>query len=110
MRFTLSYKWYRLMGIVGLSLLGYIIVIGVFGNVDISRFLPMKLATSIRSEWPKLPFFQVETESIDHGQGEIIYYTVPTRQLTKQEMAQLMGTNHIAHPVTPTTSKAHAAR
>ena len=102
MRFTLSYKWYRVMGILGLSLLGYIVVIGIFGNADISRFLPMKLATSIQTAWPRLPFFRVETTSIDHGRGEEIRYTVPTRQFTPQEIARMTGTTNVtAHSTAP---------
>ncbi|MCE0483650.1 MAG: hypothetical protein LV479_05370 [Methylacidiphilales bacterium] len=110
MRFTIPYKWYRLMGIIGLSLLIYIIVIGIFGNVDISRFLPMKLAASIQDAWPRLPFFRTETESIDQGRGEIIYYTVPTRQFSSHEVAQMIGTNHTAHPSAPTARPSPAAR
>jgi hypothetical protein len=89
MRFTLPYNFYRCMGIAGLFLLGYIVVIGVFGRIDISGLLPIKLATSIQTHWPDLPFFTVEKQSVDGGKGQEIYYTVPTRQLTPKEVAQI---------------------
>ena len=92
MRFKISYNWYRLMGITGLFLLGYIVVIGIFGNVDISPLLPTQLASSIQTHWPDLPFFAVQKQRLDDGNGQEIYYTVPTRQLTPQEIAKLKAT------------------
>jgi hypothetical protein len=100
MRFSLPYNWYRIMGITGLFLLGYILVIGVFGNVDISGLLPVKLATSLREAWPQMPFFAVDKES-EPGKGQEIYYTVPTRQLTPQELARMGKTNSATHPAAP---------
>ena len=96
MRFSLPYSWYRVMGISGLFLTGYIVVIGIFGNVDVSPLLPVKLAASIQEAWPRLPFFTVETDSINGGKGEVIYYTVPTRQLTPQELARMGKTKPAA--------------
>lgn len=87
MRFTLPYNWYRFMGITGISLLLYCVVIGLFGNVDISGYLPMRLAASIQMAWPEMPFFSMKKEPV--GGGQEIYYTVPTRQLTPQEVAQM---------------------
>ncbi len=92
MRFKISYNWYRFMGISGLFLLGYIVVIGIFGNVNINPILPTKLASSIQAHWPNLPFFAVQKQSLDNGKEQEIYYTVPTRQLTPQEIAQLKAT------------------
>ncbi len=89
MRFTLPYNWYRFMGIVGLFLIGYIVVIGIFGNVDISGYLPTKLAASIQEAWPQLPFFDVNKEPVSGTGQEEIFYTVPTRQLTPQELARM---------------------
>ena len=77
------------MGITGIFLVGYIVVIGIFGNVDISGLLPIKLATSIQNAWPRMPFFTVEQQPIDGGKGREIYYTVPTRQFTPQELARM---------------------
>ena len=52
-----------------------------------------------------LPFFAVQKESVTkaNGQtgGEIIYYTVPTRQFTPQQLAQMGVTNAIPHPAAP---------
>ena len=91
MRFSFSYNWYRVMGITGLFLLLYIVVIGVFGRVDISGLLPVKFAASLQEAWPKMPFFSVEKEAVDGGKGEEIYYTVPSRQLTPQEVTRLLA-------------------
>jgi hypothetical protein len=92
MRFKISYNWYRFMGITGLFLIGYIVIIGIFGNVDITPILPMQLATSIETHWPNLPFFNVQKEPVDDGKDQETYYTVPTRQLTPQEIAKLKAT------------------
>jgi len=89
MRFTLPYNLYRFMGITGLFLVLYIVVFGVFGNVDVSGLLPIKLATEIQEAWPQMPFFTVQKEPVNGGHGQEIYYTVPTRQITPQELAQM---------------------
>jgi len=91
MRFSLPYNAYRFMGIATLFLLLYIVVIGVFGRVDISGLLPIKLAAAIETNWPKMPFFVAGRHDLDNGQGRIMYYTVPTRQLTPQEVRQLFS-------------------
>ena len=92
MRFTLPYGCYRFMGITGLFLIGYIVVIGIFGNVDISPLLPTQLASSIETHWPNLPIFKVEKDPVNGGKDQEIYYTVPTRQLTPKEIAALKAT------------------
>src|SRR5271168_2679100 len=97
----------RLWGITGLSLVAYVLVFDVFGNIDISGLLPIKLATSIQREWPDLPFFSVEKETINHGKSQEVYYTVPTRQLTAQEIAQLEAQGQQPKPtVAPTPAAA----
>jgi hypothetical protein len=58
-----------------------------------------KIANAILEVWPKLPFFAVQTESINGG--KVIYYTVPTRLFTKQDMARMGATNGVAHPAAP---------
>ncbi len=92
MRFKIPYNWYRLMGITGLFLIGYIVVIGIFGNTDITPLLPMDYARSIQTHWPNLPFFKVQKQTIDDSNEQVIYYTVPTRQLTPKEIAALKAT------------------
>jgi hypothetical protein len=109
MRFSFSYNWYRVMGITGLFLLLYIVVIGVFGRVDISGLLPVKFAASLQEAWPKMPFFSVEKEAVDGGKGEEIYYTVPSRQLTPQEVARLLANKAKAAGKVPDAATAKAS-
>ncbi len=87
MRVPAIFKSYRFWGIPALSLAMYGLVIGVFGNMDISGFLPMKLATSIAVHWPEMPFFAVSKGIAPDGKSHETYYTVPTRQLTARELA-----------------------
>ena len=103
MRFSLPYGWYRFMGMTGLFLAGYIVVIGIFGNVDVSWLMPPtdKIANAILEVWPRLPFFAVQKESINGGNGEEIYYTVSTRQFTPQELLRMGATNGVVHPTAP---------
>jgi len=76
------------MGITTLFLLGYIVVIGIFGNVDVTPLLPEKLAASILDAWPKLPIFK-QVSDTDSDSERITYYTVPTRIFTPQELAAM---------------------
>ena len=88
------------------------VVIGILGTWISVRFLPTKLAASIETHWPKLPLFAVEKEPVDGGKGEEIYFTVPTRQLTPQEIARLEATKPATKtvPVSPTKSKETSQR
>jgi hypothetical protein len=79
------FQWHRILGIAALSVVAYVLVFVVFGKTDVSGLLPASPAA--RFHWPDLPYFFVET-----------YYTVPTRQLTPGEVAQLRGTNEVARP------------
>lgn len=108
MRLPAFLKSPRLWGITGLSLALYILVVGVFGNVDISGLLPIKLATSIQTYWPDLPFFTMEKHSIDNGKSEEVFYTVPTRQLTAREIAQLEAAGKKTKPASPPAPSAAA--
>jgi len=105
MRIPAFLKSYRLWGITGLSIAAYTLVIGVFGNTDISGYLPVKLAASIQEHWPELPFFSVSKEISSDGKKQEIYYTVPTRQITAQELARLDANKK---NLKPTASPAHA--
>lgn len=91
-RFKISYGWYRFMGITGLCLIGYIVVIGIFGNTDISPYLPTETARSLQTHWPDLPFFKSRQQVIEDGTEIETYYMVPTRQLTAKEIAALKAT------------------
>ncbi len=83
------FKWYRIVGITALSLVAYILVFWVFGDMDVSWIFPHdKPGTTLRQHWPNLPFFTVTKETAPDGNGQETYYTVPTRQLTAKELAQ----------------------
>jgi len=98
----------RLWGITGLSLVAYILVVDVFGNVDISGLLPVKLATSIQMHWPDLPFFSVQKKTSNGGKTQEVFYTVPTRQLTAREIAQLEAARKQPKPTAPPKPSAAA--
>jgi len=93
----------RLWGLTGTALVLYFLVFVVFGKLDVSWFMPNtdEIARSIISVWPRMPFFTVETEPVNGGKGREIYYTVPTRQLTPQELVRMGVTNSAAHPAAP---------
>ncbi len=93
----------RLWGLTGTALVLYFLVFVVFGKLDMSWIMPStdEIARTIISVWPRMPFFAVQKESINGGKGQIIYYTVPTRQLTPQELARMGATNGAAHPAAP---------
>jgi hypothetical protein len=97
------FKSPRLWGLTGTALVLYFLVIVVFGKLDVSWFMPPtdQIARTIISVWPRMPFFAVQKESVNGGRGQEIYYTVPTRQLTPQELARMGATNGTAHPVAP---------
>ena len=97
----------RLWGLTGTALVLYFLVFVVFGKLDVSWFMPStdEIARTIVSIWPRLPFFAVQKESVTgpHGQvqGQEIYYTVPTRQFSPQELSRMGATNAVAHPAAP---------
>jgi len=93
----------RLWGLTGTALVLYFLVFVVFGKLDMSWIMPStdQIARTIISVWPRMPFFAVQKESINGGKGQEIYYTVPTRQLTPQEIARLGATNGALHPAAP---------
>jgi hypothetical protein len=92
----------RLWGLTGTALALYFLVFVVLGNIDVGWMFPtQKIANAILEVWPRMPFFTVQKESINGGQGQEMHYTVPTRQLTPQEIARMEATNAAAHPVAP---------
>jgi len=93
----------RLWGLTGTALALYFLVFVVLGKLDVSWIMPPtdKIANALLEVWPRLPFFAVQTESINGGNGREIYYTVPTRQLTPQEIARMGATNGAVHPAVP---------
>ena len=90
----------RIAGFCLLGLLGYFLLFGVLGKYDINWALPWK--KMFRAPWPELPFFTTWKSTTDDGQQEVIYQ-VPSRQLTKQEIAQLRYTPPPATNAAPTS-------
>jgi len=93
----------RLWGLTGTALVLYFLVFVVFGKLDMSWIMPdtNQIARTFISVWPRLPFFAVQKEPVDGGKGQEIYYTVPTRQFTPKELAQMGATNAVLHPAAP---------
>jgi len=90
-------------GLAGTALVLYFLAFVVFGKVNVGWMLPDtdKFARTLIAVWPKMPFFTVEKEPVNGGKGEEVYYTVPTRQFTAQELAQMGVTNATVHTAQP---------
>lgn len=94
------FKWYRIVGIAALSMIAYVLLVRVFGDMDVSWIFPHdKPGTTLRMHWPDLPFFTVTQETAPDGKNQETYYTVPTRQLTAKELAQLDAEKKEAKPI-----------
>jgi hypothetical protein len=93
----------RLWGLTGTALVLYFLVFVVLGKLDVSWIMPNteEIARTLIEVWPRMPFFAVQKESVNGGKGQEIYYTVPTRQFTPQQLAQMGVTNGAPHPVAP---------
>ncbi len=94
----------RLWGLTGTAVVLYFLVVVVFGKLDMSWFMPdtREIARAIISIWPRMPFFTAQKVPADSGQGQEVYYTVPTRQFTPQELARMgVVTNATVHPAAP---------
>jgi hypothetical protein len=97
-------RW-RLLGLAGTALVYYLVFGVALAKVDVGWLLPTdKMAREVIAFWRDLPYFTVEKGPAPNGDGQATYYTVPTRQVTPQEMAWMMGTNAMAHPVPPPAS------
>lgn len=79
----------RLLGLLATGVVLYFVVFVVFGRTDVGWMLP-KVVRHI--QWPDLPRFFYSTQKTPDGRDEAIY-TVPSRQLTPQELTQLTATN-----------------
>jgi len=92
-----------LWGLTGTALVLYFLVFVVFGKLDMSWIMPdtNQIARTFMSVWPRMPFFAAQKEPVNGGKGQEIYYTVPTRQFTPQELARMGATNATAHPAAP---------
>ncbi len=98
------FKSRRLWGLTGTAFVLYFLVFVVFGKVNVGWLMPdtNQIARTLFVVWPKMPFFTVDKEPVNDGKGgEEVYYTVPTRQITAQELAQMGVTNATGHPAQP---------
>ena len=93
----------RLWGLTGTALVLYFLVFVVFGKLDVSWIMPdsNQIARTLIEVWPRMPFFTVQKESVNGGKGQEIDYTVPTRQITPQELEQMGVTNAGGRPAAP---------
>jgi hypothetical protein len=93
----------RLWGLTGTAVVLYFLVFVVFGKLDMSWIMPNtdEIARTFISVWPRMPFFTVQKEPSPDGKGQVIYYTVPTRQLTPTEIARMGMTNGAIRPAAP---------
>lgn len=97
----------RLWGLMGTALVLYVLVFVVCGRLDVSWLMPdtRQIARNLIEVWPRLPIFTVQKENMTgvngQAEGQVIYYTVPTRQFTPQELARMGATNATIHPAVP---------
>jgi hypothetical protein len=79
----------RFWGFTGTALVLYLIVFVGLAHVTVPRSLSTeRMAEAILNAWPRLPFFSVQHKTNADGQTET-FYTVPTRQFTPAEIAQM---------------------
>jgi hypothetical protein len=83
------FRWQRVLGLTLTGFVLYFVIFVIFGKTDVGWMLPPVVR---HIQWPDLPRFFVSTQKNADGQDETIY-TVPSRQLTPQELAQLTATN-----------------
>jgi hypothetical protein len=99
------FKSPRAWGLAGTAMVLYFLIFVVFGRLDMSWIMPdtSQIARTFMSTWPHLPFFAVrQKDAVEPGDGgRYIYYTVPTRQFTARQLAQMGLTNAVAHPAAP---------
>ncbi len=101
-RFYSILKSTRLWGLTGTAIVLYFLVFVVFGKLDMSWIMPNtnEIARTLIRVWPQMPFFTTQKVPVQGG-GQETYYTVPTRQLTSQELKQMGLTNQTVHPAAP---------
>jgi hypothetical protein len=83
--FTRLFQWHRMLGISALCVAAYLVVFVGLGKTDMSWFLPP--STRPYFHWPDLPRFLAWRQT--SGNAQEIIYTVPTRQITPQELAEI---------------------
>ena len=91
----------RTWGLIGTAVVLYFLTFVVFGKLNMSWIMPdtNQLARSVMIAWQDLPFFTTKRETSDDGQ--YIYYTVPTKQFTAKQLAQMGVTNGVVTPAAP---------
>jgi hypothetical protein len=81
----------RFWGLTGTTFVLYLIVFVGLAHITVPRALStQRMAKAILQAWPRLPFFSVRQEIDANGQTQT-YYTVPTRQITKAELARMQN-------------------
>jgi hypothetical protein len=93
----------RTWGLIGTAAVLYFLVFVLFGKTDVSSIMPdtRQMARNLLDVWPHMPFFEVQKQPVASGNGTYIYYTVPTRQFTPQELQRMGSTNVVAQPAKP---------
>jgi hypothetical protein len=100
---SLLLKSTRFWGLIGTGLIMYFLVFVVLAKTDVSWIMPdtNQIARSFIVIWPQMPFFTAHKGPAADGKGQEIYFTVPTRQFTPQEIARMEGTNRTTYPAGP---------
>ncbi len=93
----------RTWGLIGTAAVLYLVVFGVLGRLDMGWIMPdtNQLARSITVAWQNLPFFTTQKDAPAEGKDQYVYYTVPTKQFSAKELAQMGVTNAAEKPVAP---------
>jgi hypothetical protein len=91
-RFRALFRWQRLIGLGVTGLIFYGVVFGLLGRTHVGW---TRSPSASHFSWPALPHFTVWKKPAPGG-GEETIYTVPSRQLTTREMAQLGATTNAA--------------
>jgi hypothetical protein len=89
------FRWHRILGISALSLAAYFVIFVVFGKTEVG----WRTSTGApRFQWPNLPAFTVEKSSSLQSEDQETIYTVPSRQLTPRELAQIDASHRTEKP------------
>jgi hypothetical protein len=94
------YKSTRFWGLLGTAVGLYIFFFVILGRLDMTWAMPdtNQIARNIIKVWPQMPFFVRHEQT---SQGEVVYYTVSTRQYTPAELKQMGITNAAPQPAKP---------
>ncbi|MEI9999282.1 MAG: hypothetical protein WDO13_08955 [Verrucomicrobiota bacterium] len=89
-----------LWGLLGTAAVMYLVLFVVLGRLNVGWMMPdtKQIARTLVDAWPRLPFFAQKEKT---PQGDVIYYTVPTHQMTPQELRDMGLTNAAPRPAKP---------